>query len=369
MLREWPICPSPEPDESLVSWIERIGREYGMSPTALLNSIEAQNGTPIDGQTRLDRNRLYEPQFVDRLMALSQLPPSARDTLWPPTTGWELQDPAFRVYCPTCCLWDIRGGRTPYGRQRWQQSWSTICLEHGCPLVMRKPHSACGFDIPWSAAQLRSEIHYCTPDRYRGLKVARESEVRLTILGSLVEIQRVVAKALAGISPNPLFWGNLTAQEFLAVLDDVTTWSLTHFEPVSAWSAAEELTAVEEQEGYGLVGRLRRQCGSAGKANPNQNGQRNLREVTHPKVRGAALWVAHMLLSICHRDASDRPTGDTSQQRQAARLRGAAPAGREWLANRQQRWPVAYRRQCWIDLTQTQPTPTAPHNVCCDIDS
>jgi len=36
MLREWPICPRPEHDESLSSWIERVGREYGMSATALL---------------------------------------------------------------------------------------------------------------------------------------------------------------------------------------------------------------------------------------------------------------------------------------------------------------------------------------------
>jgi hypothetical protein len=58
-----------------------------------------------------------------------------------------------------------------------------------------------------------------------------------------------------------------------------TTWSLTHFEPVCAWSNAEDLTAVEEQEGYGIIGRLRRQGGST---EQRQNGERSLREVTHP---------------------------------------------------------------------------------------
>jgi hypothetical protein len=177
---------------------------------------------------------------------------------------------------------DIRGGRTPYGRQCWQQSWCTVCVYHGCPLAMRKSHPSCGFEIPWSAADLRVEIQYGAPDRYRDLKVARESEVRCAILGSLVEIERVVVKALAGTSPNRLFWGNLTAEEFLTVLDDVTTWSPTHFEPVSAWSAAEALTDDEEQEGYG---QHRRQCGSL--ATPIQNGQRSLREVTQPTVCGA----------------------------------------------------------------------------------
>jgi hypothetical protein len=37
------------------------------------------------------------------------------------------------------------------------------------------------------------------------------------------------------------------------ILTDVTTWSLTHFEPVRSWSVAEDLTATEEQDGYGLI--------------------------------------------------------------------------------------------------------------------
>ena len=44
MLREWPICPRPEQDESLPSWIERIAREYGMSAAALVNSIDVPGG-------------------------------------------------------------------------------------------------------------------------------------------------------------------------------------------------------------------------------------------------------------------------------------------------------------------------------------
>jgi hypothetical protein len=70
----------------------------------------------------------------------------------------------------------------------------------------------------------------------------------------------------------------------LTVIDDVTTWSLTHFEPVFAWSGAEELTVVEEQEGYGIVGRGRRQ---GGPADQSPNGNRSLRELTQPRVRGA----------------------------------------------------------------------------------
>jgi hypothetical protein len=168
------------------------------------------------------------------------------------------------------------------------------------------------------------------------------------MLGSLLEIERAVANALAGITPNRLVWGNLTAREFLTVVDDVTTWSLTHFEPVSAWSGAEDLTAVEEQEGYGIVGRFRRQCGSA---DQSPNGGRSLREATHPKVRGAALWIAHALLASCHRDAFDRSSGSTPQERQIARILRSAPAGREW----------------WIDVRWISATSIAAHNVSCDM--
>jgi hypothetical protein len=44
----------------------------------------------------------------------------------------------------------------------------------------------------------------------------------------------------------------------LRIVTDLTTWSLTHFEPGRAWSLAEDLSAAEEQEGYGLIGRRRR---------------------------------------------------------------------------------------------------------------
>jgi hypothetical protein len=335
-----------------------------MSAAALVNSIDAPSGPPSRWPAPQTRQRLYESRFVDRLIILSRLSPLARTALWPPMTGWELRDFTFRAYCPLCCLEDIRAGRTPYGRQCWLQSWCTVCAVHRYPLVTHKPRASSGYEATWSTDELRQDMQFLAANRYRGLKVTSESEVRCVMLGSLLEIERAVAKALAGITPNRLLWGNLTAKEFLTVVDDVTTWSLTHFEPVSAWSGAEDLTAVEEQEGYGIVGRLRRQCGSADKSS---NGNRSLREVTYPKVRGAALWVAHALLASWHGDASDRSSGSTPQERQIARIHRSAPAGREWLAHRQKDWPSAYRRQWWIDVRRTSSTEIAPRHVGCDM--
>ena len=79
---------------------------------------------------------------------------------------------------------------------------------------------------------------------------------------------------------------------------------------------------------------------------------RTLREVAHPKVLGAALWAAHAFMATCHIAASDRRSGRTTQDRQAAWLSRSSPAARQWLALRQESWPPSYRRERWIDVRE-----------------
>ena len=169
------------------------------------------------------------------------------------------------------------------------------------------------------------------------------------MLACLLEIEKTTAVAIAGTAPNPFLWGKMTAPEFLAILEHVTTWALTHFEPVRSWSVAEDFTPTEEQEGYGLIGRGQRM--SASDYRP-QRLTRCLREITNPRVRGAALWTAHAVLATCHTAASDRSSGATPQDRQVALFAGSAPASRQWLAQRQANWPPEYRRSRWIDLQE-----------------
>jgi hypothetical protein len=110
-----------------------------------------------------------------------------------------------------------------------------------------------GNETTCSAAELRQDIHFLATNRYRDLKVPSESEFRHVMLESLSDIERAVADALAEIIPSQLVCGHLTSQTSLTVVDYVTTWSLTPFEPVCAWSGAEDLTAVKEQESYGIA--------------------------------------------------------------------------------------------------------------------
>jgi hypothetical protein len=177
--------------------------------------------------------------------------------------------------------------------------------------------------------------------------VAREAAVRSTLLACLLQIEKTTAAAISGIAPEA--WGKLTPDEFLTILTDLTTWALTHFESVRSWSAAEHLTAAEEQEGYGLIGRIRRMSASEYR---ERRMTRTLRGIAPPKVRGAALWVAHAFMATGHKAASDRTSGTSTQDRQAAWLSRSTLPARDWLAQRQESWPPSYRRERWIRRTR-----------------
>ena len=113
-------------------------------------------------------------------------------------------------------------------------------------------------------------------------------KVRFDILAAgRVEIETAIAKALRGGQPSRWLWGDLAPEDFLLVVTDVTTWSLMHFEPVRAWSVAEDLSPTEEQEGHGIIGRRRRMSASE---YDGKHSMRTLRYITNPKVRGATLW-------------------------------------------------------------------------------
>ena len=85
----------------------------------------------------------------------------------------------------------------------------------------------------------------------------RPQRERFYIQYGLLEIQETIENALAGVRPRRRQWGVVSAAGFLHILQDVTTWSLTHFETVRSWSLAEDLTPVEVADGHKLLGRNR----------------------------------------------------------------------------------------------------------------
>ena len=92
------------------------------------------------------------------------------------------------------------------------------------------------------------------------------------------------------MAPDQTVWGPLLPIELLQVLADITTWSLTHFEPVKAWCAAEDLTDLERHSHAALLGRHLR-----GRPEyPNGRATRDLNQITtRPCVVAPCGWRMH----------------------------------------------------------------------------
>jgi hypothetical protein len=169
---------------------------------------------------------------------------------------------------------------------------------------------------------------------------------RFYIQYALLELQEATQNALAGTRPRRGQWGVVGAETFLHVLEDVTIWSLTHFETVRSWSLAEDLTPIEIADGHKLVGRNRRMTPAdyAG-----SRATRSLVDIEDPAVRGSALWFAHSAMASFHQDASDRQTAYRRTSRQEIKYAASPPAVRTWLASRMGTWPERYRSKCWLN--------------------
>jgi hypothetical protein len=318
----WPLCPRPQADESLPSWFERVGYEYAMSPALLLGAVEQTTRTKRKVDQLLPASRLYESSVANRLTcwrSCRMLNASLSGHLH---HEWELHDLSFCTYCPYCCTADLAEGRSPYGRRVWQQAWCTVCKVHGSALTVRNLAHVPSNRSCWSHAALKVHREFLAANRYRDLKVRSQPAVRSNLLGCLVEIEKTAAAAIAGTAPNPLLWGALTAASFLTILDDVTTWALTHFESVRSGLSpriSRRPRSRKAMDSSGEVSGCRRPIIVRGKLT------RSLRDIANPKVRGAALWTAHALLATCHTAASDRASGVTPQERQGSTVCSSRP--------------------------------------------
>ncbi len=342
-LAPWPVCPPPHDGESSHSWFERVAACYGLSAHRMLSSVA--RGLPKPQRwsdtfkvgIALAGNR----KVARRLIALSGLSPSTLSSLRPARTGWELPRQEFRAYCPLCCLEDLHLGETPYGRLVWQQAWYTVCRVHRMPLLLRRTTSG----TSWTRLQLQQDASLAAALGYQ--HATSPQRERFYIQYALLEIQEAIENALAGVRPRRRQWGVVSARYFLHILEDVTTWSLTHFETVRSWSLAEDLTSIEIANGLKLIGRHRRMTPDD---YADDRATRSLVDIEDPAVRGSALWFAHSVMASFHQDASDRQTAYRRTSRQAIKYAASSPAAAVWLASRMSTWPERYRRKCWLNL-------------------
>lgn len=154
----------------------------------------------------------------------------------------------------------------------------------------------------------------------------------------------MIKRAIAGEAPNAFTWGPLSADNFLRIVHDVTSWALTNFESFRARPATEELP-------HGISGTSFPYFGKASRQQPpfDCNGAvRTLSSVNDPALRCPALWWAHVLLAESHRCCN--PTQIGLPARQWHLLRSRCPAGLHWLRERMASWPAEYVRQHWSPI-------------------
>jgi hypothetical protein len=135
-------------------------------------------------------------------------------------------------------------------------------------------------DFAWHAFQI-NDAHL-----WIGVFMYYPRRERFYIEYALLELQGAIENALAGVRPPRRQWGVVSAENFLRVLENVTTWSLTRLETVRSWSLAEDPTPIEIADGYKLLGRNRRMT-PADYAGDRTS--RSLVDIEEPAVRGSAL--------------------------------------------------------------------------------
>jgi len=153
-----------------------------------------------------------------------------------------------------------------------------------------------------------------------------------------------VVAATAGYSPPTEQWGLLSARDFLNIVHDVTTWSLTTFESFKAPCPA----TVYYHDWAPFLPPIFLFVTSYLRAWTPEHPERPMRLCVNPDERRNALWITMALLGADHpaMPGTGRPIDRLTRQRRL--FRGQNPAGLPWLVSRMQHWPEAYRDACWV---------------------
>jgi hypothetical protein len=257
-----------------------------------------------------------EDSNLDQLATATQLPPARLLEMRPDPLEWTLTDTDVCTVCGVCLDEDLCHDRDPYLRAEWRQSWRIFCSVHEVRLL---PCTMTVFTSNASEASLIEKIDdlyaHCdlVQDNINRAFGSNRDFFHLTL--AIEEVEMVVRRAIAGDAPDAFNWGPLRANDFLQIVQDVTSWALTNFEAFKARSDA-------------IV--------------------RTLSSVNDPALRCAALWWAHVLLAESHPCCNPTRLGPPSRQWNLLQSRCAT--GLHWLIGRMQHWPREYVRRRWSPL-------------------
>src|ERR1019366_9511151 len=150
---------------------------------------------------------------------------------------------------------DLCLGRDPYLRAEWRQAWRIFCSIHRVRLLHCRMSVVKGSASDSRVVQQIDDLYACSGIIEGNINdgLGRNVECyRLT--RTIEEMECVIGRAIAGEAPNPFDWGPITAPEFLQVVHDVISWSLTNFEAFKARPPAEDLPQFIKAAGSSCFG-------------------------------------------------------------------------------------------------------------------
>ena len=348
MTRPLPICPTPFGDESLDSWLERIGQEYGYSRAKLLCAAGVRERLGPKTFPR-DPTRPRELPVLAVLTRRSLADLQRRAALSPST--WTVHAANDFIFCLHCALEDQITQRAPYQRARWYSAGRVGCPIHRHWLWSARARFGCGHidRLRRDREPISQRVWYEHFDaECRALDRLRERDAE--VIDSLREFESVIDAAHRGVSPPEDQWGVLEPTEFLHIVRDITSWSVTNFEPFRSTPAACMVVAHESLSDFEPF----RWPSRSNLPWDHRVGATPIHRVFNPSMRRTALWTAHALLARRHprRPYQGRALGVRERRRRIFRYQNGESLS--WLVARAHHWPRDYVQHHWNRLLEVR---------------
>lgn len=338
--RPLPFCPRPFSGEAVESWIWRIGREFGYTPARFLRAIGCPSPDRKDPAQRLTQ------ADISYLATLARLPPHnlAEIAIIPP--DWRLRALFDIPFCGPCWIESQHQHGFAFLQGAWMHAGRISCPRHGswlfsvrdklgrrlCDPVHRAQY---GVSVQALQEMLDHQVNMASSSGHRWISDAGER---------LKAFEATVMAATTGCSPAEEQWGRLSARDFLNIVQDVTTWSLTNFENFKAPCPA----TVYYHDWAPFLPPVFLFVASTLRAWTPEHPKRPLRWCVNPDERRNALWIALALLGADHpaMPGTGNPIDRLSRQQRI--FKGQNPAGLSWLVAQMQQWPATYKDTCWV---------------------
>ena len=125
------IAPRPYPDETLISWFERLALANYLTVSGMRRALCKWRPGFSSGRLRFK----WTDDCLDFLEQICWMKTGQLRSLAYPRTGEVVSPDKCCIYCPDCHEDDLKCGRLPYDRRLWHSPFAFICEQHQGPLI------------------------------------------------------------------------------------------------------------------------------------------------------------------------------------------------------------------------------------------